>query len=238
MKKMNLNQNQMKINSDTSVRVLVVDDDDFMQDLLMRYLRRQNYDVITAGDAERAIAYSLTFKFDIAIVDILLGQIDGIELVDKLKSIQPNMIFIIMTGHPTLETALQAIEKGVNDYLIKPFKLEQLDDVIKKCLKGKESNQEIKRLNQELCAAQEKIQKYEAILSHGHRITPMGSHERIGKTSSTTDKDYRLYGYQKNQLALEKQLENLKILRDKNLIEDVEFEKREKSLKKRIEKGL
>jgi len=226
----------MKKKNDTLMKVLIVDDDEFMQDLLTRYLRRLSYDVVTAGSGERALEYGMHIDFDLALVDILLGKMNGIEVVAKLKNMQPDLIFILMTGHPTLETALQAIEKGVNDYLIKPFKLEQLGDVIDKCQKSKASSQKIKSLQDELTEARKKIQKYEAILSHGHRIKSQQRPDHIA-ARLTLDREHSLYGYQKDQHTLENQLENLKILRDNDLIELEEFESREQRLKTMISKG-
>ena len=99
--------------------VLVVDDDHFLCDLLNRYLSQLGYRVFAVETGDEAVAIAQKEQLHIALVDIVLSGMSGIELVDQLKSLNSELIVIMMTGHPSLETVLQALKKGVQDYLIK-----------------------------------------------------------------------------------------------------------------------
>ncbi len=118
---------QMDRTSEAPTRVLVVDDDPFLRDLLYRYLTRQGYEVAVAETGAEAMDRLQEEDFQVALIDIVLVEMSGIELVDQITPQYPEIILIMMTGHPSLETVLQALKKGVQDYLIKPINLDQLD---------------------------------------------------------------------------------------------------------------
>jgi len=113
-------------------KILVVDDELLLRNVLYDYLTRNNYEVFTVGDAEKAIEVAAIEKPSLALVDIKLPKSSGIELTKELKAILPDLIIIIMTGYPSLETAVNAMKNGATEYIIKPFRLDELNKILKK----------------------------------------------------------------------------------------------------------
>ncbi|HPY96982.1 MAG TPA: response regulator [Candidatus Cloacimonadota bacterium] len=119
------------------IRILVVDDELLLRDVLYNYLNRQGYDVIVAPDAEKGIEVARDNEPDIALVDIKLPKASGIELTLQLKTLYPDLPIIIMTGYPSLDTAVNAMDNGANEYIVKPFRLDELTKIIHKYLPDK-----------------------------------------------------------------------------------------------------
>ncbi|MCK5145305.1 response regulator [bacterium] len=207
------------------IRILIVDDDMFISDLLHRFLTKEGYDVVLASSGPAAISLLKEKPVDLAVIDLMLDDMDGITLINEFKRLSFDIIMIMMTGHPTLETALEAMKIGVQDYLIKPFKLEQLADVIRRCLQEQENQQEMIRLRQELQDAKAQIQKYESMLRHGHRILPAAESHDEGFTSTG------ISAYRKKTIDLEERQAKLEELHNNSVISDSEFERRLKRLK-------
>ena len=113
-------------------KILVVDDELLLRDVLHDHLSNQGYEVIMAGDAQKALEVSQINKPHLALVDIKLPNESGIELTVKLKNLYPELIIIIMTGYPSLDTAVEAMKNGASEYIIKPFRLAELNKMIKK----------------------------------------------------------------------------------------------------------
>jgi len=113
-------------------KILVVDDELLLRNVLYDYLTRNEYEVITADDAEKAIVVADAELPDIALVDIKLPKSSGIELTKDLKAKYPHLIIIIMTGYPSLDTAVNAMKNGATEYIIKPFRLDELNKLIQK----------------------------------------------------------------------------------------------------------
>jgi DNA-binding NtrC family response regulator len=115
-------------------KILVVDDELLLRDVLYDYLNRQGYDVTLAPDAEKALEIIDTMEPDVALIDIKLPKISGIELTQSIKGRYPDLPIIIMTGYPSLDTAINAIQNGASEYIVKPFRLDELNRTIKKHL--------------------------------------------------------------------------------------------------------
>ena len=113
-------------------KILVVDDELLLRDVMHDYLSRQSYDVFLAADVEKALELAGQHSFQIALIDIKLPKTSGIELTSELKSKYPELSIIIMTGYPSLDTAVQAMKNGAAEYIIKPFRLDELNKIIKK----------------------------------------------------------------------------------------------------------
>jgi DNA-binding NtrC family response regulator len=109
------------------IRLLIVDDDDQLRDTLVRRLQRQGMDVTSAARGEEAIAKAESHCWDVALLDLHLPGISGIELLEKLKDGQPELEAIMLTAHGGLETAIQAMKKGAYHYLTKPLHLPELE---------------------------------------------------------------------------------------------------------------
>jgi len=104
-----------------TTKLLVVDDDQNLLELARARLTSADYDVTVAVDAEEAIKAAKTGNFDLAIVDMRLADEDGMTLMEHLHGINPSMPVIILTGHASVEGAVEAMKRGAYTYLTKPF---------------------------------------------------------------------------------------------------------------------
>ncbi len=103
------------------VRVLIVDDEPTLLRALEALLRRKGYDVVALDSPITATQKLAAEDFDVALLDIKMPQLSGLELLNAVKHRRPEIEVIMMTGHATVETALQAVRSGAYDYLTKPF---------------------------------------------------------------------------------------------------------------------
>ncbi len=132
-----------------TTRLLIVDDETDLLHLLVKRLRRKGYEVHSAETAEAALEILKQNFFDIAIYDIRLPNMDGIELLKETKKIEPETEVLMLTGHGTIETAIDAMKFGAFDYLTKPYNLSELELIIKKAeenKKLKEKNESMKKI--------------------------------------------------------------------------------------------
>ncbi len=112
--------------------ILIIDDEAIIRETLSDWLEREGYITETAITGEEGIEKERINKFDIAIVDLKLPGMDGIEIIRKLKEIDPDISVIMITAYATIETAVCAMKEGASDYLTKPFNLEEISLVVKK----------------------------------------------------------------------------------------------------------
>jgi DNA-binding NtrC family response regulator len=122
----------MSTSSRSAIRLLVVDDDEQMRRTLVNRFERQGMAVTAAASGEEALAKAEHTRCDIAILDLHLPGIGGIDLLVRLKEIQPELEALMLTAHSSIETAVLAMKKGAYDYLTKPFHLPELEVHIQK----------------------------------------------------------------------------------------------------------
>ncbi|MGA2450544.1 MAG: HD domain-containing phosphohydrolase [Polyangiaceae bacterium] len=120
--------------TDERPRVLVVDDEKFIRDLLADFLKLEGYFVRTAEDGAVALEELTNAPFDLVISDLKMPRMGGIELLDAVGRIAPSTLTIIMTGFGTVETALDAMKRGAFDYVLKPFKVQDVVRVVQRGL--------------------------------------------------------------------------------------------------------
>jgi DNA-binding NtrC family response regulator len=118
-----------------SASVLVVDDEPTTQEALGRYLQAEGYRVATAGSGQEALARIGEREFDAVVTDILMPGVSGLEVLERSRALNPRAAVILMTGHPSVETVLEALRKGACDYLEKPFLLEDLARCLRRLLR-------------------------------------------------------------------------------------------------------
>jgi len=111
--------------------ILLIDDDRGIRDLLEEFLEERGYEVEAIGDGRDVIGIIKAKVFDVVIVDLKMPGMDGIEVLKRIKQLDPDTVVIIMTGYASLETAIQAIREGAYDYITKPFQLEEMYIAIK-----------------------------------------------------------------------------------------------------------
>jgi two-component system, NtrC family, response regulator GlrR len=127
-------------------KLLVVDDDSNLVELVTTKLQAANYEVAAALKEEDALRAVTDNVFDLCIVDLRLASGNGISLMSELHSVNPEMPVIILTGHASVESAVEAMKKGAYGYLTKPFNSPELLLQIERALENRRLNSEIQRL--------------------------------------------------------------------------------------------
>jgi DNA-binding NtrC family response regulator len=122
----------MAILKRSTPRLLIVDNDPTLREMLTRFFRQREVAVIDAGDGAAALAKASEDRCDIALIDLQLPDVTGIELLAKLKERHPELEVILLTAHGTEETAIEAMKRGAYGYLTKPIKLPDLDAHLQK----------------------------------------------------------------------------------------------------------
>ena len=130
--------------------VLVIDDDEQMQFFLSEALRRQGYAVTLKKTAEEGLQALKTDSADLILLDIRLPGMSGLEAVEEILKIDPRVPVIIMTAHGTRDSAIDAIRRGAYDYFTKPFRIEEMEIVIRRAIEKRKLHFEIERLREEL----------------------------------------------------------------------------------------
>ncbi len=115
---------------DKKKRVLVVDDEQLILKIISDILTKEGYEVVVANNCEKAAEYLRTSNFDVVLSDIKMPIKSGIDLLEEIKKKDPNIPVILMTGFASLETAVEAVQNGAFDYLIKPLDYGKLRSVI------------------------------------------------------------------------------------------------------------
>jgi len=115
--------------------ILIVDDDQKIRDVLSELLTDKGYSVTCVGNGKKAIAESFKQLFNLALIDILLPDMEGTELISKLRKSEPEMVKIIITGNATLDNSIEATNKGIDGYIVKPFDPKKLTTLIESKLK-------------------------------------------------------------------------------------------------------
>ncbi|MGQ9545074.1 MAG: response regulator [Candidatus Bathycorpusculaceae bacterium] len=129
-----------------NAKILVVDDSESIRKVLKTILEGEGYKVDVAANGKEAIRKSYKKFYNLALIDIRLPDMEGIELLTKMKDTVPKMRKIIITGYPSLQSAVAAVNKGADGYILKPFDMDKILAIIKEQLKKQE---EEKRYSQE-----------------------------------------------------------------------------------------
>src|SRR5262250_2929951 len=114
--------------------ILVVDDEKSQREILELILTEEGYEVTTAASGEAAIKFAKDKRFDLALTDLKMTGMDGIELLQHLLALDSSIIVILLTAHGSIESAKEALRRGAFDYLQKPFDREALLQTIKRAL--------------------------------------------------------------------------------------------------------
>lgn len=126
-------------------RILVVDDEESVRDTLDQILRLERYDVLAVESGEAAIAELHESTFDLILLDLLMPTMDGIEVLEIINQYAPDTRVILLTGHGSLESAIEALRLGAQDYIIKPA---TSDEILSSVARGlaKRAEQQRKRM--------------------------------------------------------------------------------------------
>jgi two-component system response regulator PilR (NtrC family) len=118
-------------------RMLVVDDEKSMREFLEIMLTKEGYEVHTAANGQEALSLARKELFDLAVLDIRMPKMDGIETLRHLKEMSPDTLVLMITAYASTDTAIQAMKQGAYDYITKPFKIDEIKMTIKKALENK-----------------------------------------------------------------------------------------------------
>ncbi len=131
-------------------RILVADDEESIRWVLSKALTKQGYEIDLADNGQDALLMSRKQSYDLAILDIKMPGMTGLDLLNKLQEQSPKTLVVIMTAESSMKNAVEAMKRGAYDYITKPFDLEALDAIILKAQKASEVSEEVGRLKDEL----------------------------------------------------------------------------------------
>ncbi len=113
-------------------RILVVDDEVVICEILSDFLTESGFDVKTAHNGDEALEILKKKQFHMMITDLKMPKMDGLELLDEARKVHKDMVMIVMTGYGTVESAIDAMKKGAYDYILKPFRIEEVLHIVKR----------------------------------------------------------------------------------------------------------
>jgi len=115
-------------------KILVVDDDKALADSLVEYLSKLGFQASPAYGGREALTRFEQGDFQLVITDLKMPEMDGMELLDAVSKLDSRAIVMVITGYGTIETAVTAVKKGAYDFIPKPFRMEELEIIVKRAL--------------------------------------------------------------------------------------------------------
>src|SRR5579872_1132509 len=134
----------------TKGRILIVDDELVVRDSLGKWFTSEGFTAKPVGGAREALEVIQQQEFDIALIDIKMPGMDGMELQARLREADPELTVVIMTGYASVETAVQALKRGAYDYITKPVDPDELSHLVANALEHKRASREVVRLRENL----------------------------------------------------------------------------------------
>lgn len=147
-------------------RIIVVDDEKPQLEALCTLLEDAGYWVDGYADPTQALQQLQTHAYDVLLTDLRLPGMDGIELVQHTKQIDPDLSAVLMTGHGSIKTAVDAMKIGFQDYILKPFKVSELMPVVKRAIEVRSLKVQNTRLIQDISASNERLLEMNQELDH------------------------------------------------------------------------
>ena len=159
--------------------ILIVDDDEVMRETLSDVLKKRGYEIFSVGSGNGALSLMKKSIIDLILLDMRLPDIDGLEVLKKIKEFDTEILVIMMTAYSDVQTAVSSMKSGAYDYINKPFELDELKLLIEKGLETKSLINEVRRLHRQ--------QKENYENSHIYGVSPQIHYvkELIGMISKT-----------------------------------------------------
>lgn len=139
--------------SSTTLKLLAIDDDVQNLEIINLALKRQGLEIMTSQDPEEGFEMFLRTRPRIVLLDLVMPKVSGIEILERIVSVDPGIDVILITAHYSAESAVEAIQKGASDYLTKPLEIDRLRSRIATLMEEAETRQKTLRLDQELIDA-------------------------------------------------------------------------------------
>ncbi len=147
-------------------RVLVADDDQDMCDILSGCLTYDGFEVLIAGDGETAWTLAQSGEVAIALLDVVMSGLSGLELLDRLKTLDPAPEIVLITAYATVAQAVEAMKRGATDYLTKPICINQMRQVVGKAWAARQARLEEAKV---LCALTPRERQVLGLLAEGKK---------------------------------------------------------------------
>ena len=125
----------MNVAARSNRRILVVDDEDSIREVLTDFLSMEGYSVLAVPSGEEAVERLQSAEFDAVVLDMKMPGMDGLELLEHINELAPGAFTVMMTGYGTVETAIAAMKRGADEYILKPFKVQDVIDMLERGLK-------------------------------------------------------------------------------------------------------
>jgi len=160
-------------------RILVADDEDSLRWVLEKGLRQAGYEVSAVKDGTAAVGAFEAEPFDLVFLDIRMPGVDGLTALGRLREIRADACVIVMTAHGTMDTAIQAMQRGAYDYLAKPFDLDEVLLLTERALTARRLTQEVMRLKSGL----QDVWEFGAIIGRHPRMQEV--YKTIGRVAAS-----------------------------------------------------
>lgn len=131
-------------------RILVADDEESMRWVLSKALKKKNFAVDLAADGDEAMRLIRSNTYDLAILDIKMPGITGLDLLERIKELKSDLLVVIMTAEASMKNAVEAMKRGAYDYITKPFDLDVIDAIVEKVTRAREMTSQVSQLKEEL----------------------------------------------------------------------------------------
>ncbi len=115
-------------------KILIAEDDEGLRKGLEEMMREEGYDVVAVENGKLALEKLKEEDFDVILTDLVMPEISGMDLLTEVKRIKPEVKVIIITAFATIDSAVEAIKKGASDYIEKPFKINEVQNTVRKVL--------------------------------------------------------------------------------------------------------
>jgi len=144
-----------------NMKVLIIDDEQAICSSLT-FALEDEFEVVATTDPAEGVSLLKEEEYDLCLLDLKIRDVDGLEVLEELKSVQPSLVVIIMTAYGSISSSVQAIKKGAYSYLTKPLHMEELFSVLRQAVQFKQLNKKVEYLSQEL----EKKYAFEGIIGN------------------------------------------------------------------------
>jgi two-component system, NtrC family, nitrogen regulation response regulator GlnG len=158
-------------------RLLIADDEDGLRWVLEKGLRQAGYDVVAVKDGDSALRAFETEPFDLVFLDVRMPGVDGLTVLARLREMRADACVIVITAHGTMDTAIQAMQRGAYDYLAKPFDLDEVLLLAERALAARRLTQEVTRLKSGL----QEVWEFGAIIGRHPRMQDV--YKTIGRVA-------------------------------------------------------